>query len=63
MSTRVSTRRGFLRDAAAVGAAGMALPLAASASAAAKAPGRSPIAWQGGQLSKIVAGVAARAER
>jgi hypothetical protein len=25
--------------------------------------GRSPIAWQGGQLSKIVAEVAARAER
>jgi hypothetical protein len=25
-------------------------------------PGRSPIAWQGGQLSKIVAEVAARAE-
>jgi pimeloyl-ACP methyl ester carboxylesterase len=26
-------------------------------------PGRSPIAWQGGQLSKIIAEVAARAER
>ena len=24
-------------------------------------PGRSPIAWQGGQLSKVVAGLAARA--
>jgi hypothetical protein len=26
-------------------------------------PGRSPIAWQGGQLSKIIADVAAEAER
>jgi hypothetical protein len=25
-------------------------------------PGRSPIAWQGGQLSKLIAGVAARAD-
>jgi hypothetical protein len=26
-------------------------------------PGRSPIAWQGGQLSKLIAEVAAGAER
>ncbi len=43
MSARLSNRRAFLRDAATVGAAGLALPLASASAASAKPRGASPI--------------------